>query len=38
MDLPAAHADLAPAMLAVRLYGCASRRDLGALATASPRL
>jgi hypothetical protein len=38
MDLPAAQADLAPAMLAVRLYGCASRHDLGLLATAAPRL
>jgi len=38
MDLPAAPADLAPALLAVRVYGCAAQRDLGALATASPRL
>jgi hypothetical protein len=30
--------DLSPAMLAVQVYGCASRTDLGALATESHRL
>ena len=33
MNPSAAPPDLAAAMLAVRRYGCASRRDLGALAT-----
>jgi hypothetical protein len=37
-DLPAAATDLSPAMLAVQVYGCASRTDLGALATESHRL
>jgi len=32
---PAAQPDLAPALLAVRVYGCAARRDLGLLATAA---
>jgi hypothetical protein len=29
MDKSTARADLAPAMLAVQAYGCASRRNLG---------
>jgi hypothetical protein len=35
MNLSAAHTDLGPALLAVRVYGCAAQPDLGALATAS---
>jgi hypothetical protein len=38
MHEPAAQPDLAPAMLAVRVYDCASRRNLGPLATVPARL
>jgi hypothetical protein len=38
MKLSAAQADLAAAMRAVRVYGCASRRNLGPLATKSSHL
>jgi hypothetical protein len=37
VNLSAAQADLAPAVLAVRVYGCAPRRKLDLLATKSSR-
>jgi hypothetical protein len=37
-DLSAAPTDLRPAVLAVPMYGCAPRPDLGGLATKSRRL
>jgi hypothetical protein len=37
MNLSAALTDLGPVLLAVRVYGCAARPDLGALATKSSR-
>jgi hypothetical protein len=38
MNLSAAPADIRPAVLAVRAYGCAPRPDLDALATKSSSL
>jgi len=38
MNLPAARADLGPALLAVRKYGSGARPDLDPLATESSRL